>query len=246
MLASVQVTKKRLKYHDVAAKVYTIGQESQYVKISGVPALKLQPELLRLLEGYGEIEECVKVDNSPESPEFSETFRVKYSAVGMARYAKQKFSRRTFYGGNLRVSYAPEYETIQETKNKLRYRRVMVLKKLKESHSSEPSQAPQSTFSQNSTVSTGTPQFPHHRSALHVHTNQPISEAYARAHAVYSHGVSFNDVTSHVATSHGVSSHGDSSHDVSSHGVSSHGVSSHDVSSHGVSSHGVSSHDVSS
>ena len=45
------------------------------------------------------------------------------------RYAKKKLDMRSFYGGMLHVCYAPEYETVDDTRQKLIERRKIVAKK---------------------------------------------------------------------------------------------------------------------
>ena len=49
----------------------------------------------------------------------------------MPRFAKKKLDMRSFYGGILHVCYAPEYETIDDTREKLNERRRLVARKCK-------------------------------------------------------------------------------------------------------------------
>lgn len=46
------------------------------------------------------------------------------------RFAKKKLDDYSFFGGNLHVCYAPEYETTQETRHKLNDRRRVIAAKI--------------------------------------------------------------------------------------------------------------------
>ena len=48
------------------------------------------------------------------------------------RFAKRKFDDWSFFGSILHVCYAPEFETVQETREKLRDRRRVVEAKTKQ------------------------------------------------------------------------------------------------------------------
>ena len=48
------------------------------------------------------------------------------------RAAKRKLDDWSFYGGVLHVCYAPEYETVQETKEKLQDRRKAIAAKVRQ------------------------------------------------------------------------------------------------------------------
>ena len=47
------------------------------------------------------------------------------------RYAKRKLDDYSFFGGNLHVCYAPEYESVNETRQKLQERRREIATRLK-------------------------------------------------------------------------------------------------------------------
>ena len=47
------------------------------------------------------------------------------------RIAKKKLDDYSFYGGSLHVSYAPEYESVNETREKLQERRKVVAAKIR-------------------------------------------------------------------------------------------------------------------
>ncbi|CAG8512442.1 6932_t:CDS:2 [Rhizophagus irregularis] len=82
----------------IATRVYTINQESRYLVVENVPALGLTKELLELFALYGTIEEV----------------------------AKKKVDDHIFFSSSLRVRYGPEYETIEDTRGKLRDRRTVI------------------------------------------------------------------------------------------------------------------------
>jgi len=45
------------------------------------------------------------------------------------RIAKKKLDNRSFFGGILHVCYAPEFETVDDTREKLQERRKVIAKK---------------------------------------------------------------------------------------------------------------------
>ena len=45
------------------------------------------------------------------------------------RVAKKKLDNRSFFGGILHVCYAPEFETVDDTREKLQERRKVIAKK---------------------------------------------------------------------------------------------------------------------
>ena len=47
------------------------------------------------------------------------------------RKAKRKLDNRSFFGGILHIAYAPEFETVEETREKLIDRRRVVERKIK-------------------------------------------------------------------------------------------------------------------
>ncbi|XP_066246408.1 RNA-binding protein 48 isoform X2 [Euwallacea similis] len=81
-----------------AVKVYTVNNESQHLYIYGVPQVNLRKELKHLCSKYGDV-------------------------IQSARIAKRLIDTRSFYGGILHVCYAPECESIEETRKKLVQRR---------------------------------------------------------------------------------------------------------------------------
>ena len=56
---------------------------------------------------------------------------MKFVDISAARVAKRKLDDRSFFGKSLHVSYAPEFESVEETREKLRERRDTIAKKLR-------------------------------------------------------------------------------------------------------------------
>ncbi|XP_015264174.1 PREDICTED: RNA-binding protein 48 [Gekko japonicus] len=125
------VCASRAKYREGrrprAVKVYTINLESRYLLIQGVPALGVMKELVELFALYGTIEEYNPLDDYP-AEEFTEVYLIKFQKIQSARVAKRKLDERSFFGSLLHVCYAPEFETVQETREKLQDRRKYIAK----------------------------------------------------------------------------------------------------------------------
>uniref|UniRef100_A0A8B9T4W4 RNA binding motif protein 48 n=1 Tax=Anas platyrhynchos TaxID=8839 RepID=A0A8B9T4W4_ANAPL len=98
-----------------AVKVYTINLESRYLLIQGVPALGVMKESITALDEY-------------PAEQFTEVYLIKFQKVQCARVAKKKMDERSFFGSLLHVCYAPEFETVQETREKLQDRRKYIAK----------------------------------------------------------------------------------------------------------------------
>ena len=114
-----------------AVKVYTINQESKYLLIIGVPSVGVVKELIELCALYGPVEEYRLLDEYP-AEEYTDVYWVKFKKIQSARFAKRKLDNRSFFGGVLHVCYAPEYETVDDTREKLQERRKLIAKKCKE------------------------------------------------------------------------------------------------------------------
>ncbi|RDD40201.1 RNA-binding protein 48 [Trichoplax sp. H2] len=112
-----------------AVKVYTVNQESQYLLIQGVPAVGACQELIELFAIYGAIQEYRILDEYP-TEEFTEVYWIKFQRIDAARYAKKKLDNKSFMGGILHVCYAPEYENLADTRQKLLQRKRIISKKL--------------------------------------------------------------------------------------------------------------------
>ncbi|XP_038971474.1 RNA-binding protein 48-like isoform X2 [Phoenix dactylifera] len=109
-----------------AVRIYTVCDESRYLIVRNVPALGCGDELLKLFGSYGEIEECKPMDAEDCEP-FTDVYWIKFSQVGNARFAKRKLDESVFLGNRLQVSYAPQFESLLDTKEKLEGRRKEVL-----------------------------------------------------------------------------------------------------------------------
>ncbi|KYM75967.1 UPF0712 protein C7orf64 like protein [Atta colombica] len=113
-----------------AVKVYTINDESQHLLIHGVPQLQLTQEVRKLIYSYGNVKAIQLVTEYP-SEEFTETYHVHYTHIQSARIAKRLIDNKNFFGGFLHVYYAPELETLDETKLKFIQRHKDVATQIK-------------------------------------------------------------------------------------------------------------------
>lgn len=52
-----------------------------------------------------------------------------YNKISSFRTAKRRLDELEFFGGVLHVCYAPEYETVEETRLKLQERRITIARK---------------------------------------------------------------------------------------------------------------------
>ncbi|XP_071802979.1 uncharacterized protein [Asterias amurensis] len=113
-----------------AVKVYTINQESRYLLVQGVPAINVTDELLKRMSLYGTIEEYKILEEYPAEA-FTKVYWVKYANIQAARMCKRKLDDQPFYGGTLHLCYAPEYESVEDTRLKLQERRKDVARRLR-------------------------------------------------------------------------------------------------------------------
>nr|XP_060638242.1 RNA-binding protein 48 [Anolis sagrei ordinatus] len=127
--AHLGICASRAKYREGrrprAVKVYTVNLESRYLLIQGVPALGVMKELVEQFALYGAIEEYHPLDDYP-AEEFTEVYLIKFQKIQSARLAKRKLDERSFFGSLLHVCYAPEFESVQETREKLQDRRKYI------------------------------------------------------------------------------------------------------------------------
>ncbi|GKD86228.1 RNA-binding protein 48 isoform X1 [Tanacetum coccineum] len=121
-----------------AVRVYTVCDESKYLIVRNVPALGCGDELRNLFEGYGQIDEFVPLDDEECEP-YTDVYWIKFHQVNNARFAKRKLDESVFIGNRLQVSYAPQYESLDDTKEKLEGRRKEVLARLNPRKSSADS-----------------------------------------------------------------------------------------------------------
>ncbi|KAL1788695.1 RNA-binding protein 48 [Sigmodon hispidus] len=128
------VCDSRAKYREGrrprAVKVYTINLESQYLLIQGVPAVGAMKELVERFALYGAIEQYNALDEYP-AEEFTEVYLIKFVKLQSARIAKKKMDEQSFFGGLLHVCYAPEFETVEETRKKLEERNAYIARATK-------------------------------------------------------------------------------------------------------------------
>ena len=61
--------------------------------------------------------------------EFTEVYWVKYRSIDAARAARRKMDGRPFFSNCLHVCYAPEFETMEETREKLEQRRQVIARR---------------------------------------------------------------------------------------------------------------------
>lgn len=112
-----------------AVRVYTVCDESKYLIVRNVPALGCGDELAKLFGSYGHVEECKPMDDEDCEP-FTDVYWIKFRQVNNARFAKRKLDEFVFLGNRVQVSYAPHYESLEDTKEKLEGRRKEVLARL--------------------------------------------------------------------------------------------------------------------
>ncbi|XP_001625251.3 formin-like protein 20 [Nematostella vectensis] len=130
----------RPKYREArwerAVKVYTVNLESKFLLVQGVPTVGATKELLEMFALYGPIQEYQLLKDYPKE-KFTEVYWIKFEKINSARYAKRKTDNRSFFGGILHVSYAPEYETEEDTREKLQERRRIIAKKARERYGNQ-------------------------------------------------------------------------------------------------------------
>ena len=115
---------------ETSVRVYTVNDESRHVLIYNVPAIGVLSELRTLLNRYAPVEEFQVLD-SQETEQFTEVVRVQFGTVQIAKDVRRRLGADApFYGQILRVQYAPEYESVQDTKKKLQGRKEYVFKTL--------------------------------------------------------------------------------------------------------------------
>ncbi|VAH26887.1 unnamed protein product [Triticum turgidum subsp. durum] len=69
--------------------------------------------------------------DAEDCEEYTDVFFIKFSQVSNARFAKRKLDESVFLGNRLQVSYAPQFESILDTKEKLEVRRKEVLGRIR-------------------------------------------------------------------------------------------------------------------
>ncbi|CAN1320863.1 RNA-binding protein 48 [Linum perenne] len=133
----------RYKDEPTAVRVYTVCDESRaptryklircrfcrYLIVRNVPALGCGDELMNLFATYGDVEEVKPMDEE-DCEEFTDVYWIKFRLANNARFAKRKLDDSAFLGNKLQVSYAPQFESVSDTKEKLEGRRNEVLARL--------------------------------------------------------------------------------------------------------------------
>ncbi|KNA15421.1 hypothetical protein SOVF_098440 [Spinacia oleracea] len=119
----------RYKDEPPTVRVYTVCDESKYLIVRNVAALGCGDELRQLFAAYGDVEECKPMD-AEDCEAFTDVYWIKFHMISNARFAKRKLDESVFLGNRLQVSYATEYETLSDTKEKLEGRRKEVLGRL--------------------------------------------------------------------------------------------------------------------
>ncbi|CAG8478372.1 4694_t:CDS:2 [Acaulospora morrowiae] len=122
---SIERPKYRAGRRPTAVKVYTVNHESRYLVVENVPALNLKKELLELFALYGTVEEYRYLDDYL-CEEFTDVYWIKFQSIAEARVAKRKVNDHVFFGSNLKVRYGPEYESVEDTRQKLEDRRKVI------------------------------------------------------------------------------------------------------------------------
>ncbi|KAF2286690.1 hypothetical protein GH714_023622 [Hevea brasiliensis] len=119
----------RYKDEPPAIRVYTVCDESRYLIVRNVPALGCGDDLLKLFASYGDVEDFKPMD-AEDCEQFTDVYWIKFRLVSNARFAKRKLDEFVFLGNRLQVSYAPHFESLSDTKDKLEGRRKEVLARL--------------------------------------------------------------------------------------------------------------------
>ncbi|KAL6505533.1 hypothetical protein OROHE_022912 [Orobanche hederae] len=150
------------KYKDEppAVRVYTVCDESIYLIVRNVPSLGCGEELMKLFSTYGQVEDWMDLLSQPsydgndenlklpslckpmdaeDCEPYTDVYWIKFHQFNNARFAKRKLDESFFLGNRLQVSYAPEHESLSDTKDKLEGRRNEVLARLNPRRSKGPS-----------------------------------------------------------------------------------------------------------
>ncbi|XP_038221414.1 uncharacterized protein LOC119839260 [Zerene cesonia] len=113
-----------------AVKAYSITNESNHLLIFGVPSLNLRQETKALFAKFGKLLQFT-ISTQHVAEVFTENYHAQFEKLQSARLAKRMLDTKNFYGGCLHVCYAPEFESINETKEKLLQRKRDVIFRLR-------------------------------------------------------------------------------------------------------------------
>ncbi|KAL4087109.1 hypothetical protein PRIC1_013009 [Phytophthora ramorum] len=136
----------------MTVRVFTVANESRYVVVRNVPALGVIEDLLKRLSLYGKVCEYRLLDHpddrqealqfegvADDDNEFTDTVWVQYETVNNARHAKVRGVQKPFFGNRLQISYAPQFESREDTADKLAQRRQLLLRRARPGyHSAAP------------------------------------------------------------------------------------------------------------
>ncbi|XP_021692520.2 uncharacterized protein LOC110673676 isoform X2 [Hevea brasiliensis] len=76
--------------------------------------------------------------DAEDCEQFTDVYWIKFRLVSNARFAKRKLDEFVFLGNRLQVSYAPHFESLSDTKDRLEGRRKEVLARLNPGRSKGP------------------------------------------------------------------------------------------------------------
>ena len=108
-----------------SVKVFTINDESKYLLVVNIPSIDIEKELMVLCQKFGNLEDFRLLKEYP-CEKFTVTYLVKYKFLRNARYAKKQLDGKSFFGEILHVCYCPEYETIDDVREKITEREKSV------------------------------------------------------------------------------------------------------------------------
>lgn len=136
-------------------QAYTINNESNHLLVFNVPSLNLRQETKALFTKFGKlISFTVTPKHTIES--FTETYHAVFESIQSARIAKKMLDTKNFYGGSLHVCYAPEFESLNQTRNKILQRQRDVIFRLnnlqKDRQEKKDDQVPQTENNDNKTI----------------------------------------------------------------------------------------------
>uniref|UniRef100_A0A453ASM3 Uncharacterized protein n=1 Tax=Aegilops tauschii subsp. strangulata TaxID=200361 RepID=A0A453ASM3_AEGTS len=132
---------------------------------------------------------CKPMD-AEDCEEYTDVFFIKFSQLSNARFTKEKLDESVFLGNRLQVSYAPQFESILDTKEKLEVRRNEVLGRIRSSVGSRSERLTQYSPWQGS--SSGN---------LHHHMSPNKREYTKTLHASHIEDVRFSHVSSNKVCS---------------------------------------------
>lgn len=110
-------------------QVYTVNNESNHLLIFNVPSLNLRQETKSLFSKFGKLISFTVTAKHTIEP-FTETYHAVFENIQSTRLAKKMIDTKNFYGGSLHVCYAPEFESLSQTRQKILQRQRNVVSRL--------------------------------------------------------------------------------------------------------------------